>query len=99
MTGRTYASATGMRTALEQRLRDRHSATKLPLDRLHKEVALQRLLARISAAAPAGSWALKGGIAMIARVGERARATADADATWRAGRSLSRSLTAVSSSQ
>ena len=37
-----------MRTALEQRLRDRHSATKLPLDRLRKEVALQRLLARIS---------------------------------------------------
>ncbi len=32
MTGRTYASATGMRTALEQRLRDRHSATKLPLE-------------------------------------------------------------------
>jgi hypothetical protein len=31
-----------------------------------------------------GSWALKGGIAMIARVGERARATSDADATWRA---------------
>ena len=30
MTGRTYASATGMRTALELRLRDRHSATKLP---------------------------------------------------------------------
>ncbi len=99
MTGRTYASATGMRTALEQRLRDRHSATKLPLDRLRKEVALQRLLARISAAAPAGSWALKGGIAMIARVGERARATADADATWRADREQLRDMLDHASAQ
>lgn len=59
MTGRAYASPAAMRTALEQRLRDRHRASKLPLDRLRKEVALQRLLARICAAAPAGSWALK----------------------------------------
>jgi len=56
-----------MRAALEQRLRALHASTGLPLDRLRKEVALQRLLARIAAAAPDGSWALKGGIAMIAR--------------------------------
>jgi len=84
MTGRTYASPAAMRSALEQRLLDRSKSAKLPLDRLRKEAAIQQLLARIAAEAPAGSWALKGGIAMIARVGERARATSDADATWRA---------------
>ena len=92
MTGRTYASPVAMRAALEQRLRDRHDSTHLPLDRLRKEAALQRLLARIAAVAPPGSWALKGGLAMIARLGERARATADADATWRAGRPLLRDM-------
>lgn len=81
-----------MRAALEQRLRDRHNSTNLPLDRLRKEAALQGLLARIAAVAPAGSWALKGGLAMIARLGERARATADADATWRAERQLLRDM-------
>lgn len=81
MTGQRYATPAGMRTALEQRLRERHNSTGLPLDRLRKEVALQRLLARIAAVAPTGSWALKGGMAMIARVDHRARATADADAT------------------
>jgi hypothetical protein len=84
MTGRAYASPAAMRAALEQRLLDRSRSAKLPLDRLRKEAAIQRLLARIAAEAPAGSWALKGGIAMIARAGERARATSDADATWRA---------------
>lgn len=87
MTGPRYATPAAMRTALEQRLRERHNSSGLPLDRLRKEVALQRLLARIAAEAPAGSWALKGGMAMIARVDHRARATADADATWRAAQS------------
>jgi hypothetical protein len=84
MNGRTYASPTAMRAALEQRLLAQSRSAKLPLDRLRKEGAIQRLLARMAAEAPAGSWALKGGIAMIARVGDRARATSDADATWRA---------------
>jgi hypothetical protein len=84
MTGGAYASPAAMRDALERRLLDLHNSTRLPLDRLRKEAALQRLLARIAAVAPPGSWALKGGLAMIARVGDHARATADADATWRA---------------
>jgi hypothetical protein len=83
MTGGAYASPAAMRDALERRLLDLHNSTRLPLDRLRKEAALQRLLARIAAVAPPGSWALKGGLAMIARVGDHARATADADATWR----------------
>jgi hypothetical protein len=84
MSAREYADPAAMRDALERRLRDLHDSTRLPLDRLRKEAALQRLLARIAAVAPPDSWALKGGLAMIARVGVRARATADADATWRA---------------
>jgi hypothetical protein len=83
MNGREYATPVAMRAALEQRLLARSRSTRLPLDRLRKEAAVQRLLARIALEAPAGSWALKGGIVMIARVGERARATSDADATWR----------------
>jgi hypothetical protein len=33
--------------------------------------------------APQGSWALKGGVALLARLRDGARATTDADATWR----------------
>jgi hypothetical protein len=43
------------------RPRDRHDSSGLSLDRLGKEAALQQLLARIAAAAPAGSRALKSG--------------------------------------
>jgi hypothetical protein len=55
MTGRTYASPAAMRAALEQRLLDRSRSAKLPLDRLRKEAAIQRLLARVAAESPAGS--------------------------------------------
>ncbi|MGH7576583.1 MAG: nucleotidyl transferase AbiEii/AbiGii toxin family protein [Longimicrobiales bacterium] len=54
-----------------------------PLDRLRKEVTHQRLLARLVRVAPDGFWALKGGQVLLARLGPRARATKDADATWR----------------
>jgi hypothetical protein len=53
------------------------------LDRFRKEAAAQRLLSRLVAVTPPGSWALKGGLALIARLGPDARATRDADATWR----------------
>jgi hypothetical protein len=81
----TYRDARAFRVALEERLRQQARATARPLDRLRKEAAAQRLLARLVAAAPEGSWVLKGGLALIARMGERARATRDADVTWRAG--------------
>lgn len=86
MTGRPYSTAAAMRDALEQRLRAQAAEHRLPLDRLRKQAALQRLLARLAAVSTEGSWCLKGGMAMIARVGPHARATADADATWRAAR-------------
>lgn len=78
-----HRDATALRRSLETRLKTRSDHSGLPLDRLRKEAALQRLLARVAATAPNGSWALKGGLAMLARIGPRARVTADADATWR----------------
>ncbi len=92
MTAHPYPDSAAMRMALEQRLLARHRSTNLPLDRLRKEAALQRLLARIAVVAPANSWALKGGLAMIARVGDHARATSDADATWRLNHRLLRDM-------
>ncbi len=78
-----FTDAAALRRSLETRLKTRSQDTGLPLDRLRKEAALQRLLARIVAVAQKDSWALKGGLAMLARIGDRARVTADADATWR----------------
>lgn len=78
-----YSRPESLRQALEDRLKARAREASLPLDRLRKEAAFQRLLARVAATAPEGSWALKGGMAMIARVSSRARATVDIDATWR----------------
>ena len=65
-------------------MRRRAQDRGVPLDRLRKEVAHQRLLARLVATAPAGTWVLKGGLALLARLDEAARATKDADLTWRA---------------
>jgi len=78
-----YRSATGHRLAKQEHLRQQPGGTVTPLDRLRKEVAHQRLLARLVLVAPKGSWALKGGQALLARLDDRARATRDADATWR----------------
>jgi predicted nucleotidyltransferase component of viral defense system len=81
--GHRYRDAAALRTAVEEHLRRRAHDAGIPLDRLRKEVAHQRLLARLAVAAPAGTWALKGGQALLARLGEDARATKDADASWR----------------
>lgn len=81
MTGR-FVDEHAFRTSLEQRLLNRARESGRPLDRLRKEVAHQRLLARLTEAAP-DAWALKGGLALLARLGDQARATADADANWR----------------
>lgn len=51
MTGR-YAQPAAFRKALEARLRNHSRDSGLPLDRLRKEAAFQRLLARLAAAAP-----------------------------------------------
>ena len=78
-----YTSARAFRVALEDRLRRLARDSSRPLDRVRKEAASQRLLVRLVAVAPADAWALKGGLALIARLGAGARATRDADTTWR----------------
>jgi hypothetical protein len=66
------------RTALEQRLLARSQSSGLSLPRLRKQVAFDRLLARLIAVAP-DRWVLKGGLALDLRLRERARATIDMD--------------------
>ena len=46
-----YKTATAFRVALEERLRQRALESGTPLDRLRKEVAFQRLFARMTASA------------------------------------------------
>lgn len=79
-----YGDARAFRAALEDRLRRLARETGRPLDRLRKQAVSERLLARLVEVAPADAWALKGGLALIARLGDDARGTRDADATWRA---------------
>lgn len=81
--GSRYADAASFRRALEQRLRSEAQGSGVPLNRLRKEAAFNRLLVRLCEVAPQG-WALKGGLALIARVGKHVRATKDADANWSA---------------
>lgn len=90
-----YASAAAFRAALEHRLRLEAQGTGLTLQRLRKEAAYHRLLHRLQRAAP-DSWVIKGGFALILRLGEQARATRDVDANWRATTTaLEDSLSAV----
>ncbi len=50
-----YRTQTALRTAVEEHLRQRAHNTGVPLDRLRKEAAHQRLLARLVVVAPTGS--------------------------------------------
>jgi hypothetical protein len=74
-----------IRASLDDRLRRQGSSLGGPaeLNRVRKEIALQRLLARLRAVTPDGSWTLKGGMSLVARLGAHARTTQDADANWR----------------
>jgi Nucleotidyl transferase AbiEii toxin, Type IV TA system len=90
-----YPTAAAFRRALEQRLRTEAQAAGVPLTRLRKEAAFYRLLARLDDVAP-GRWAFKGGLSLIARIGEQVRGTKDADANWRATRAeLEEALSAI----
>ena len=81
----SYESAGALRTALEQRLKNR--ATRgddldaALLARLRKHVAFERFLARLRIVAPEG-WLLKGGFALELRLGDMARTTKDIDLDW-----------------
>jgi hypothetical protein len=76
----TYKTGAAFRQALETRLRDRTLRSGLPLIRLRKIVAFDRLLARISKQSRS-RWVLKGGLALEWQFGDRARTTMDIDAT------------------
>ena len=73
-----YQSGSAFRRALETRLRDQSLASGLPLVRLRKMVAFDRLLARLFRSQP-DQWVLKGGLALQLRLGNRARTTKDID--------------------
>lgn len=73
-----YASAGAFRTALERRLLTLAQQIGVPLVRLRKLVAFDRLLARLMAVAP-DRWVLKGAVALHFRVGLRFRSTMDLD--------------------
>lgn len=78
---RRYADARAFRRALEDRLKQKSKAEGLDLQRLMREVAFDRLLARlfVQESAP---WVLKGGYALELRIKE-ARATKDIDLALR----------------
>ncbi len=76
-----YATATAFRRALEDRLRRIAEMEKLPIERLRRETAFDRFLARLFAGENA-PWVLKGGYALELRIKE-ARATKDIDMALR----------------
>ena len=79
-----YATAGALRTALETRLLERSRRDAVDLHRLRRQVAFDRLLARMFDANLPGrdGWVLKGGYALEMRF-HRARATKDLDLTVR----------------
>jgi hypothetical protein len=74
----TYESEAAFRRALEDRLHNQSLSSGVPLVRLRKMVAFERLVARLLADQPE-RWVLKGGLALELRLGDRARTTQDLD--------------------
>jgi hypothetical protein len=84
---RAYATGPALRTALEERLKRVAREEGVDLQRLRRQVAFDRFLARLFPVAGA-EWILKGGYAMELRF-QTARATRDLDFTVRTARSSS----------
>jgi hypothetical protein len=80
---RTYGSANAFRRALEERLKTIAINEATDVNRLRKQVAFDRILARLFAQ-DKRIWALKGGYAMELRF-HQARSTKDLDFTLRPG--------------
>jgi Nucleotidyl transferase AbiEii toxin, Type IV TA system len=72
-----YASAQAFGAAITGRLKNLAGITGRPVSQLRRQVAYDRLLARLFSANPR-EWILKGGVSMIARLSS-ARHTADVD--------------------
>lgn len=77
-----YKTAGAFRTALETRLQTRAQVERTDLQRLRREVAFDRFLARLFPKGPKGTypWILKGDYAMELRI-RSARTTKDIDLT------------------
>jgi hypothetical protein len=84
MEPKKYATAAAFRRALEDRLQDIAGKESVDWERLRRQVAFDRLLARLFQAGQplAPPWVLKGGYAMELRI-KTARATKDIDLTMR----------------
>jgi len=84
MEPKKYATAAAFRRALEDRLQDISGKESVDLQRLRRQVAFDRLLARLFQAAQPRTlpWVLKGGYAMELRI-KAARTTKDIDLTMR----------------
>jgi Nucleotidyl transferase AbiEii toxin, Type IV TA system len=78
---RKYASGAALRTALEERLKRVSREDGIDLQRLRRQVAFDRFLARLFRG-PNTNWVLKGGYAMELRF-QTARSTKDLDFTVR----------------
>ena len=78
---RTYQTAAAFRTALENRLANIAATENVDLQRLRRQVAFDRLLARLGSISNS-PWVLKGGYAMELRF-QKARTTKDLDFTLR----------------
>ena len=76
---REYATPAAFRAAVEARLRERARRLFAPAYIVRRQAALERLLVRLTRVAP-DRWALKGGLALETRLGERARVSIDLDA-------------------
>jgi hypothetical protein len=83
---RRYSTALAFRTALETRLADRSRRDAIDLHRLRRQVAFDRLLARLfdPSRDHHDAWILKGGYALEMRF-YRARSTKDLDLTVKRG--------------
>lgn len=75
---RPYASPAAFRAAIDTRLRTHAVRTGAPVLVVRRQAALERLMVRLMRVAP-GQWALKGGLALDTRFGERARSSMDMD--------------------
>jgi hypothetical protein len=73
-----YTTAGAFRTALEQRLSSIGDKTGVPLVRLRKLIVFDRLVARLTVAAP-NRWVVKGAVALLFRIGPEFRTTKDMD--------------------
>jgi hypothetical protein len=76
-----YHDASAFRASLDDRIKNTSRQTGTPHDRLRKNVAFHRLVARFIATDD-DRWALKGGVALLWRVAADVRTTRDVDANW-----------------